>query len=266
MNEERKGTGSAQGMLVQQPACPFPPPCTVHSGDAGTKRKTGTIACIGKPRRSRRCPAFAAARGVVIRSMSKVIKSVMRIGLHASRWRWHQWTRMRIRSRPMCGENASEDQAAVWWRAPGWTEDRNGLAGFSRRRADTTRSARGSRSSRNRRRRDSARASRTVATIDADSQSAALWLGLVTDDSPRRDGSEIVDALCGDGRPRLTASVSKQTRDRPRAAGMERPLLSARRDSDAHRHEPADDELASEIVFFRIDHSATCETLIDPPT
>jgi hypothetical protein len=142
-------------------------------------------------------PAFAASHGVVSQIDPRVIKSGMRIGFKASRWRWHPWDEDAHQTEAYVREKRSEDQAAVgveiaWLdggQEPAWPPFPDGeptLRIGSWIPGETEE--------------DEARPARRepVATIHADSQSAALWLGLVTDGLPRPSWyEEIVDAYAG---------------------------------------------------------------------
>ena len=142
-------------------------------------------------------PAFVAGHGVVSQIDARVIKSVMRIGFKASRWRWHPWDEDAHQTEAYVRGKRTEDKAAVgaeiaWLdgaQEPAWPPfpdeeptQRIGSWIPSEIERDETRSTR----------------REPVATIHADSQSAALWLGLVTDGLPRPQWyEEIVDAYAG---------------------------------------------------------------------
>ena len=139
-------------------------------------------------------PAFAAAHGVINQVDVRVMKSALRIGFKASRWRWHPRDEDTDQTEAYVRKKRAEDQAAVaaeiaWLdggQEPAWPtfpdEEptlRIGSRIPSEIDEDEPRPAR----------------RKPVATIHADSQSAALWLGLVTDGLARPLWyEEIVDA------------------------------------------------------------------------
>jgi hypothetical protein len=141
-------------------------------------------------------PAFLAARGVVEAIDARVIKSVIRIGLQASRWRWHPWDEEAEQTAAYEKRKREDDVASIvaeiaWLEGaaePAWPTFpdevptiREGL----RIRLPGPEDAE----------LEPVERSAPVAIVRADSQSAALWLKLVTGDLPRMNWcSEIVDA------------------------------------------------------------------------
>lgn len=141
-------------------------------------------------------PAFLAARDIVGAIDARVIKSVIRIGFQASRWRWHPWDEEAEQTEAYEQRKNEDDVASVnaeiaWLGGaaePAWSTFPDEVPtireGFRIRLPGpedpelkpVERPA-------------------PVAIVRADSQSAALWLKLITGDQPRTNWcSEIVDA------------------------------------------------------------------------
>jgi len=140
--------------------------------------------------------AFTNARSIIDQIDPSIIKSVMRIGFKASRYRWHPWDEDTAQSAAYEQGKRAEDQAVVnaeiaWldggeepvW--PPFPDEEPGPRSRSKIRLPGGSDDDASPTVRR----------EPVATIHADSQSAARWLKLVTDeaDSPLWV-AEIVDA------------------------------------------------------------------------
>ncbi len=142
--------------------------------------------------------AFAAALDVVTAADARLIKSVIRIGFKSSCWRWLPWNedpaKTEVYNRSKRADDGAAVEAEIAWldgaAEPAWPAFPDGEPTFRRvprirvREAGVDEGAK-------------ARASQPepAATVRVNSQTAALWLGLVTDDAPRPPwASEVVDA------------------------------------------------------------------------
>lgn len=159
--------------------------------------KTGDRnAVIGLASRDDRAAAiaFKAARADIEAIDPRMIKSAVRVGIGASRWRWHPWDEPE-EVREKYAEQKRADDAANAAAEVGWLDGGAEPAWPSFPKAEPT-LRRGSRIVFSPDRDDPPIVrKKSVAIIHGDSQSAALWLGLVTDTSPLPAWhTEIVDA------------------------------------------------------------------------
>ena len=140
---------------------------------------------------------FKAARAEVARIEPRLIKSAVRVGFGACRWRWHPWEEAEEHQEAFARQKREDEAAAVaaevaWLDGgsePGWPifpVAKPTLQRGSRIRVPVD-GGKGSRAP--------SISRKPVETIHADSQSAALWLGLLTvGASTLTWHAEIVDA------------------------------------------------------------------------
>lgn len=159
----------------------------------GRKADRDTLVAAATRRDCCAVSALLVASDVVDEVEPRLLKSVLRTALKASRWRWHRWDEDEAQTRAYERDKAEDERRAVeaelaWMNGgsePQWPEfpDEEPLIRHARR-------VRGPRTNE-----DSGKSSpEPMASIHADSQAAGLWLGLVTDGKLPAWYSEIVTA------------------------------------------------------------------------